>query len=122
MTLPGRTRLPEQYAIWTTDNNGNYIGLAFGVVSGTDPNLKSIETVFQQDLNGDGTIGLPASPGTTIKSFGVTKLVQSGNIFNLNPVAGRHGPDNKVAASSVFHRQPGWKLCCHWGRENGQRL
>ena len=37
-----------QYAIWTTDNNGNYTGLAFGVVSGTDTNLKSIETVFRR--------------------------------------------------------------------------
>jgi hypothetical protein len=46
----------DQYTIWNTDSNGNYISFS-AVVSGADNSLKSIETSFHQDLNGDGVIG-----------------------------------------------------------------
>ena len=48
----------DQYAVWDTDSNGNYTSNILDTVSGTDPTLQSIETSFQQDLNGDGYIGL----------------------------------------------------------------
>ena len=48
-----------QYTVWTTDSNGNYTGnLTGGAVSGNSYALESLEPVFNQDLNGDGTIGL----------------------------------------------------------------
>jgi len=47
----------DQYSVWNTDSNGNYIANAIGVVSGTSSTLESFETSFHQDLNGDGTIG-----------------------------------------------------------------
>src|SRR5437660_4445039 len=44
------------------------------VVSGADPTLKALETTFQQDLNGDGTIGLPPPPPpTVIEAAGSTR-------------------------------------------------
>ena len=44
----------DQYTVWYTDNSGNYISSAFNVASGTSTALKSFETSFHQDLNGDG--------------------------------------------------------------------
>jgi serralysin len=53
-----------QFSIWNTDTNGNF--LSFSVYSGTSQALESLETSFHQDLNGDGTIGVPsaATPAT----------------------------------------------------------
>ena len=48
----------NEYTVWSTDSNGNYIANIIGVVAGNDYALESIETTFNQDLNGDGTIGL----------------------------------------------------------------
>ena len=50
----------DQYAVWNTDSNGNFISNPSCLVSGTSAALESFETSFHQDLNGDGTIG-PAS-------------------------------------------------------------
>ena len=49
----------NEYTVWTTDSNGNYISNVIGAVSGTSTALESIEPIFDQDLNGDGVIGLP---------------------------------------------------------------
>ena len=49
----------DQYSVWNTDSNGNYISNSIGVVSGTSAALESLETSFHQDLNGDGVIGVP---------------------------------------------------------------
>ncbi len=55
-----------QYTVWSTDSNGNYVSNIVAVGSGTSVALKSIESSFHQDLNGDGTIGLPPIPTTVI--------------------------------------------------------
>ena len=47
----------DQYTVWVTDSNGNLRRNTIDTVSGTSAALQSIETSFQQDLNGDGTIG-----------------------------------------------------------------
>ena len=49
----------DQYTVWHTDTTGNDTVNITGIVSGTSATLESLETSFQQDLNGDGTIGLP---------------------------------------------------------------
>ncbi|MCS3759025.1 Ig-like domain-containing protein [Bradyrhizobium centrosematis] len=106
-----------QYTAWNTDNNGNYVSHAStltgstwgGSVSGSDSGLKSLETTFHQDLNGDGQIGTssagtptsPTSPttGTQVESDGVTTLVENGGKYYLNSSTGT-GPtlkDNGVA-------------------------
>ena len=47
------------YTVWSTDSNGNYLSNLIGAVSGTSTALEALETTFNQDLNGDGTIGIP---------------------------------------------------------------
>jgi serralysin len=51
----------DQYSIWSTDSNGNYISNLIGGVSGTSTSFESFEPSFHQDLNGDGVIGVPAA-------------------------------------------------------------
>ncbi|MGY3144566.1 hypothetical protein ACVWYQ_001565 [Bradyrhizobium sp. USDA 3397] len=100
-----------QYTAWNTDNNGNYVSHVSsltgspdgGSVSGTDSGLKSLETSFHQDLNGDGQVGTstattPTSPtpttGKVVESAGVTSLVESGGKYYLNGSTGT-GPTLK---------------------------
>ena len=49
------------FNIWSIDSNGNYITNLASGVSGTSAALENFETVFHQDLNGDGTIGAPTA-------------------------------------------------------------
>jgi hypothetical protein len=49
----------DLYGVWTTDSNGNFIANVAPGVSGTSTTLENFETVFHQDLNGDGIIGIP---------------------------------------------------------------
>ncbi len=57
----------NDYTVWTTDANGNFVSDSIGLALGTSVALKSFEPVFGQDLNGDGVIGLYAAPGTTLQ-------------------------------------------------------
>ena len=47
--------------VWATDSGGNFTFSLLGVVSGSSTALKALEPSFHQDLNGDGTVGIPAS-------------------------------------------------------------
>ena len=94
----------DQYSIWSTDSNGNFISNTIGTVSGTSTALESLETSFHQDLNGDGTIGVPP---TVIEASGSTSLVQVGNNYFLDPVAGGTGPELKYNGSPVVAGQFG---------------
>ncbi len=49
----------DQYTVWNTDSNGNYVSPVIGTVSGSSSTLVSLENTFHQDLNGDGVIGIP---------------------------------------------------------------
>src|SRR5712664_3330697 len=76
----------DQYAVWSTDSNGNYISNIINTVAGTDPTLESIETSFQQDLNGDGVIGPPPPTSetmTVIEGLGATSLTEVGTHYYL---------------------------------------
>ena len=68
------------YTVWATDSNGNYLSNLFGSVAGNSYALESIETVFGQDLNGDGTIGLTSTP---IQTDGSTTLTAVANQFTI---------------------------------------
>jgi serralysin len=94
----------DQYTVWNTDSNGNYISSAIGAVSGTDLGLESLETSFHQDLNGDGVIGIPA---TAIESFGSTSLVEVGNNFYLDNISTGTGPELKYAGAPIVAGQVG---------------
>ena len=45
------------YTVWMTDSNGNFLSQSIGGVSGTSTVLEQYETIFNQDLNGDGRSG-----------------------------------------------------------------
>jgi serralysin len=100
-------RLPgaDQYTIWTTDSNGNYISNA-SILSGTSATVESAETRFHQDLNGDGVIGSPPLPTTIIESNGSTSLTEVGGHFYLYNNAGS-GPSLKYSGSDFMAGQFG---------------
>ena len=57
------------YTVWATDSTGNYVSSVVISASGTSTALESIETTFHQDLNGDGTIGVPAATNPAIAAL-----------------------------------------------------
>nr|WP_321576353.1 hypothetical protein [Bradyrhizobium barranii] len=76
----------DNYSVWSTDSNGNYISNLIGGVSGTNASLVSFESSFHQDLNGDGVIGASPAPTAGIEAFGSNKLASAkfyfGNLGN----------------------------------------
>ena len=97
-----------QYTVWSTDSNGNYLSNLIGAVSGTSTALESLETTFNQDLNGDGTIGIPK---VVIQTDGSTSLVQVGSNYFLYPVGGSSGPELQYGGAAVVAGQfSGWAV------------
>ena len=91
----------DQYTVWNTDNNGNYVSTIVSDVSGSSAMLESFETTFHQDLNGDGIIGLPAN-ATVIELVGSTSLVEIGKNFYLDSnTGGGSGPELKQGGAAV---------------------
>ena len=93
----------DQYVVWNLDGSGNYAGNAVGLVAGSDPTLQALETIFQQDLNGNGQIGVTP---TTIEAFGATRLVEVGSQFFLRD-AGGAGPSVKHQGAAITDGQFG---------------
>ena len=88
----------NEYTVWATDSSGNAIAnLTGGPVSGTSYALESIESTFNQDLNGDGTIGLTT---TVIQVDGSTSLTEVANRFYLDGIGGS-GPALQYAGADV---------------------
>ena len=58
--------------------------------SGRAPQVESYETSFNDDLNGDGTIGVPPPPDrpTVIESSGSMSLLTDGTNYFLQPNGG----------------------------------
>ncbi|MGL3108224.1 M10 family metallopeptidase C-terminal domain-containing protein [Bradyrhizobium sp. BR 1432] len=98
--------LSGHFSVWSTDGNGNFLATlgAAPEVTGTDPSLKALETTFQQDLNGDGMIGIPT---VTIESAGSTSVVLSADNYHLNSISTGNGPTLKYAGAAVS--------AAHWG-------
>ena len=78
----------DTYTVWYMDANGNDLSSPFATASGSSATLKSFETSFQQDLNGDGVIGVPASQ-TVIETAGSTSLSEIGDNYFLQPDGGQ---------------------------------
>jgi len=92
------------YTVWNTDSNGNFTSNLLSNVSGTNPSLWSIETSFQQDLNGDGVIGVRT---TIIEMSGATSLVQVGSNYFLNPLSAGAGVTLKYGGTAFVAGQFG---------------
>ena len=74
------TGIAAQYIVWHTDSRGNYVSDSTGVLASTDLSLEILEPSFQQDLNGDGTIGAPT---VAIEAYGATTLASRTTTIHL---------------------------------------
>jgi hypothetical protein len=99
----------EVYAVSSVDSNGNYINDIFSGVAANSTVLEQYETTFNQDLNGDGTIGIPT---IVVHNDGTTSLVQIGNNYFFNAVgSGVTGPEFKYSGAPVYTGEFGsWTL------------
>ncbi|WP_426531811.1 NF038122 family metalloprotease [Bradyrhizobium sp. McL0615] len=96
------------YAVSSVDSNGNYINDIFSGVAANSTILEQYETTFNQDLNGDGTVGIPT---TVIHNDGTTSLIQVGTNYFLNPVSGGTGPELKYNGTPLYSGEFGsWTL------------
>src|SRR5207253_1490866 len=86
----------NQFSIWNTDRKSDL--KSYAVYAGNSATLKSLETSFHQDLNGDGTIGVAS---TAIEALGSTSLVQANNNFYLNNISSGSGPTLKYNGAAV---------------------
>ncbi len=101
---PGPIPGSDQYTIWNTDGSGTYLSGPLANVYAPSSDLETIETSFKQDLNGDGTIGIPhiTDPNDTptfiydgTDSTGAQLYEISWNVLGSHPYAVRVlNPDN----------------------------
>jgi hypothetical protein len=71
--VAGQIPNSEQFTIWATDANGNYVStIAAG--SGTSPGIEQAESVLHQDLNSDGVIGTSTVAVVADKSVSTAAL------------------------------------------------
>ena len=98
----------DQYSVWKLDAAGNYVANeGGGILSGGSATLQVLETVFHQDLNGDGTVGMVT---TVIESVGATSLTQVGDGYLLFATGAGSGPRVAYAGADVTVGQFGaWK-------------
>src|SRR5262249_60669719 len=80
-TVPGA----NCYIVSITDAAANYDPPSSATRRSSDLALQSLEATFNEDLNGDGTIGLKR---TTLASNGVTTLLQVANRYELAASSG----------------------------------
>ena len=84
------------FTVWSTDSNGGYVANVIGAVSGNSYALETLETTFNQDLNGDGTVGLPTK---VIQVDGSTSLKEIGPNYFL--CQSGSGPALKYGGAAV---------------------
>ena len=111
----------DQYGVWDTDANGNFVSGPISNVSGTSLALESIEVSFNHDLNGDGTVGVPVPSGATLIEF----------VRHHQPADGRDLllPSNRCRARGraelwrdARHGRPIRRLGADRGAADGDRL
>ena len=91
----------DQYTVWSTDSQGNYLANIIGVVSGSNAFLQALESSFVQDLNGNGQIGLAPR---VVEANGSTHLTEMGGpvyLFDttgVGPSLKRDGVEYQVGA------------------------
>jgi serralysin len=93
-----------QFSVWNTDASGNYTGNALGAVAGGTQALQTFETVFGQDLDNDGHLGLVT---TAIEAAGSTDLTQAGSNFYLYAHGTANGPALSFGGAAVTAGQFG---------------
>jgi serralysin len=86
------------YTVWSTDSNGNYVSNVIGAVAGSSSALEGLEPTFNQDLNGDGHIGIPS---VVLQTDGTTALTEVGNNFFLDNTGSGSGPELQFGGAAV---------------------
>ena len=76
----------DQYGVWDTDANGNYVSVSQQRI-GESATLVSMETSFNEDLNGDG-IDRRSAVRRVIESSGSMSLVTDWTNYYLEPNGG----------------------------------
>ena len=70
MRLPGSLLAPTSTQSGIPTATATMVSDTIGIVSGTSYALKSLEASFQQDLNGDGVIGVPGASSFSLQYKG----------------------------------------------------
>ncbi|MEH2610437.1 M10 family metallopeptidase C-terminal domain-containing protein [Bradyrhizobium sp. AZCC 1693] len=96
----------DQYAVWNADSSGNYVSNAIAPTSASSPSLQAIETSFQQDLNGDGVIGIPSL--IAVETSGSTSLSQAGRYFYLHANGTTSGPVLQYGGNYIIAGAASW--------------
>ena len=92
----------NEYALWTVDSKGNFL-TGSGALARNSFKLESAETTFNQDLNGDGVIGLnPIVIQTDTNAYGSTSLAELGNNYFLYAAGTTAGPELRYAGAAVI--------------------
>jgi serralysin len=93
----------DQYLVWSIDSNGNYISNT-APVSGSSSSLTALETSFQQDINGDGTISGMALGNTELFALpkGTVQPVINANSAQSDLFEPTHQNDH-LTAHSAWH-------------------
>lgn len=94
----------DQYTVWNLDSAGRYTGSPIGAVPGSSAALQQFESVFRQDLDGDGSVGPVA---TVVEAFGATTLARVGGGYRLSPTGAGTGPHLLYGGSDVSAEQFG---------------
>ena len=80
----------DQFTVWTTTIAAITSQVLLTSCLERAPRWNRSRPVFHQDLNGDGSIGVPPPPPPpVIEAFGSTSLGQVGSNYFLYPMAGR---------------------------------
>jgi len=94
------------YTLWTTDGSGNHLTDS-APMAGNSSILESLETTFNQDLNGDGVIGPPIITKTVIQTDGSTSLAIGSNQFYYLDNSSGVGPELQFNGAPVMAGQFG---------------
>ena len=108
----------NDYIVWFTDSNGNFISQT-AIVAGNSSTLEALEPSFNQDLNGDGVIGVPTTTTSTTtttitttttviqtdtNSFGTTASPKVATTISLTGTGGT-GPELEKNGADVVAGQ-----------------
>ena len=110
MTSRGRIPGANQFSVWSTDSNGNYhLRISSGKYQETIPRWKRSRLVFGQDLNGDGTIGIPAAGSFALQYKGFDYVAFYNNAYEEFQLAAEPRADSRQfyrSHAGLRHRRP----------------
>ena len=83
MMSPGKTRAPVNTRCGAPTATATSSRISSPQVAGNSAALESLETTFHQDLNGDGTIGVPATPVSHVAARSISAMMRGAGNDNF---------------------------------------